>query len=172
MIKIGRAVRVAVSGAALLAVGNCGGSSSTATRDPTAGTVAGSINGTNWTTLSNAYWIGKPATGSPPVIIFLFEARVACTDIVNLNWDKTPTGSRQILEIGILDSAARTYQVMTDVSAAYLLGNYNPDAYSGTVAVTKISAGVDIQGTFDLHFLADTLMGSFDAKYCPDGVEP
>jgi hypothetical protein len=168
-----RRTRLAVSAAAaLLVTVGCGGSSPKGTSDPTAGNISGSINGTSWTQLSNAYWIGKPAMGSPPMIIFLFEAPVACSEIVNLNWDKTATGSRQILELALLSDMPRTYQIMTDVSAAYLLGDYNPDAYSGTVTLSQVDPTVAVKGSFDLHFLSDSLAGAFDAKYCPDGVEP
>ncbi len=150
----------------------CGGGGQTSTRDPTAGTIAGSVHGTQWNALSNAYWIGKPAMGSPPVILFMFEAPVACADIVNPNWDKTATGSRQILEVALLDSAARTYQVMTDAFAAYLLADYNPDANAGTITVGATTPSVDMQGSFQLQFLNDSLTGTFDAKYCTDGTEP
>src|SRR5262249_4696193 len=86
----------AIRVAALLALAACGGGGAgpaAPPADPTAGTIAGSVNGTSWTTLSSAWWIGKPATGSPPLIVFLFEAPVRCSDIVNVNWDKTATGS-------------------------------------------------------------------------------
>src|SRR4051794_36525506 len=111
----------------LLALAACGSDPPAAMPDPNAGTVSGSVNGTSWSPLSNAYWIGKPTAGSTPVVVFLFEAPVRCSDIVNLNWDKTSTGARQILEIGLQDVAVRSYQIMTDTFAAYLFGNYNPD---------------------------------------------
>src|SRR5258708_7641919 len=90
-------------------LGACGGAAGTtsAPADSTAGTIAGSVKGTSWSTLSNAYWIGKNAPGGPAVSVFLFEARVACADIVNLNWDKTATGARQILELSFTEQATR-----------------------------------------------------------------
>jgi len=168
-------VRVArLSAALLFAAVGCGGNGSppSSMPDPTAGTISGTVNGTGWTTLSNAYWAGKMVAGSPPVVLFLFEAPVRCADIVNLNWDKTATGARQILEFGLLDSQPRTYQIMTDAFANYLFGAYNPDAYSGTVTITVVNPGIDITGSFDLNFLPDALTGTFDAKYCADGQEP
>jgi hypothetical protein len=160
--------------AALLGIASCGGSSGgpAAMADPTAGTIAGTVNGTSWTKLSNAWWAGKMVAGSPPVVLFLFEAPVACSEIVNLNWDKTATGARQILEFGILDMDVRAHQIMTDAFANYLFGNYNPDAYSGTVTITAVNPQANITGSFDLNFLPDTLTGTFDAKWCPDGQEP
>src|SRR5262249_47928784 len=105
-------------------------------------------------------------------IVFLFEAPVACSDIVNVNWDKTSIGDKQVLEIAFQDTAARPYQVMTDVFAAYLLGSYNPDAFSGTVTIGAVHPSVDLTGSFGLGFVNDSLAGTFDAKYCADGVEP
>jgi hypothetical protein len=158
--------------ALLLACAGCGGSSPSAPPDPSAGTISGSVKGTSWTKVSNAYWIGKNAPGGPVVSVFLFEAQVPCADIVNLNWDKTATGDHQILELSFTEQAPRAFTVMTDVFAAYLYNNYNPDAFSGTATITAINPGVNLTGSFDLDFLGDKLMGTFDAKFCPDGVEP
>jgi len=166
----GRAAAAALT--ALLTLGACGSGAPGAMPDPTAGTIAGTIHGTSFSKLSNAWWAAKMVAGAPPAVIFLFEAPVGCAEIVNLNWDKTATGARQILELDFLDSTARTYQIMTDVSASYLFGAYNPDAYSGTVTITAVNPAQDIVGTFDVGFLPDALTGTFDAKYCADGQEP
>jgi hypothetical protein len=61
---------------------------------------------------------------------------------------------------------------MTDAFAAYLLGDYNPDANAGSITVTATAPTVDMKGTFQLQFLTDSLTGAFDAKYCADGTEP
>jgi len=163
-----------LTAAAALGLAACGGGPRPppSTADPTAGMIAGAVRGTTWTSLANTYWAGKMVTGAPTVVIFLFEAPVKCADIVNLNWDKTSTGARQILELGLLDATARTYQIMTDAFANYLFGSYNPDAYSGTITIREIHPSMDIAGSFDLNFLPDSLTGTFDAKYCPDGQEP
>jgi hypothetical protein len=162
------ALKVAVFG---LGLAGCGGGAS-APPDPTAGTVSGSVHGTTWSKLSNAYWVGKNMPGSAPVTVFLFEASVQCSDIANLNWDKTATGDHQILELAFTEQAARSFTVMTDVFAAYLYKNYNPDAFSGTAAIAAINPGVNLTGSFDFDFLGDKLAGTFDAKFCADGTEP
>jgi hypothetical protein len=158
--------------AAVLALAACGGGAAAPPPDASAGTISGTVHGTAWSKLSNAYWIGKNAPGGPAATVFLFEAPVACAEIVNLNWDKTATGARQILEIGFLAQEPRTYQIMTDVIAAYLFKDYNPDAFTGTATIDAVNPMVDLTGSFDLGFLPDALRGSFDAKYCADGVEP
>jgi hypothetical protein len=164
---------VCFSAAVSVWVAGCGGSGApTAMPDPTAGTIGGTVNGTSWTKLSNAWWAGRMVAGSPRVALFLFEAPAACSEIVNLNWDKTATGARQILEFGLLDMDVRAHQIMTDAFANYLFGNYNPDAFSGTVTITAVTPQANITGSFDLNFLPDTLTGTFDAKWCPDGQEP
>jgi hypothetical protein len=161
-----------VCAALMLGLASCGGGSSAAPPDPTAGTISGSVHGTTWSKLSNAYWIGKNLPGGAAVTLFLFEASVACTDIVNLNWDKTATGARQILEIAFLEEKTGAFTVMTDVFPNYLFNNYNPDAFGGTATITAINPGVNLTGTFDFDFLGDKLMGTFDAKFCAGGVEP
>jgi hypothetical protein len=156
---------------AALGLTACGGGAS-APPDPTAGTISGSVKGTSWTKVSNAYWIGKNLPGGPAVTVFVFEASVPCSDIVNVNWDKTATAARQILELSFTEEKARAFTVMTDVFAAYLFQDYNPDAFGGTATITAINPGVNLTGSFDFDFLGDKLMGTFDAKFCPDGVEP
>jgi hypothetical protein len=161
----------------VLGAASCGGGTATPPPDPTAGTISGTVKMTSWTKVSTAYWIGKNAPGGPAVTIFLFEAPVACADIVNANWDKTATGAHQILELSFTEQAARPFTVMTDVFAAYLLSDYNPDAFAGMVTLSAINATTNITGSFDLTFSlpnapVDRLMGTFDAKYCADGVEP
>src|SRR5262245_61258770 len=99
---------------AMLGLASCGGGSPAAPPDPTAGTISGSVKGTTWSKVSNAYWIGNNAAGGPAVTVFIFEASVACSDIVNVNWDKTPTGARQILEIAFLEQRTGAFTVMTD----------------------------------------------------------
>jgi hypothetical protein len=160
-----------------LGAASCGGGAAAPPVDPTAGTVSGNVKGTSWTKVSSALWIGKNAPGGPAVTIFVFGAPVACADIVNANWDKTPTGAHQFLELAFTEQATRTFTVMTDVFAAYLLDNYNPDAFAGTVTLSAIAPTTNITGSFDLTFSLpgapiDRLTGTFDAKSCADGVEP
>jgi hypothetical protein len=162
---------------AALALAACGGGG-TSSGASGAGTISGDVKTTSWTKLTSAYWIGKNMPGGPAMTLFLFEAPVACADIVNLNWDKTATGAHQLVEIGVLDTAPKTYTVMTDVVASYLYNNYNPDAFSGTVTIESVTPMVNVTGSFDLTFSlagatpVDRLMGTFDAAYCADGTEP
>jgi len=137
-----------------------------------AGSIAGAVQGSSWTKLSSAYWIGKPSRGSSPVILFLFESPVACSTLVNANWDKTGISDFQSLEIDMLDQELRDHNVGDDVDVAYLKGFYNPSADSGTVALTEVQEGQSLKGSFDVGFGADMLHGTFAAQFCADGVEP
>lgn len=132
--------------------------------------VSGSITGKQWTNVKNAYWMGKPSAGSAPVLIFLFETSMACADITVANWDKLVTS--QLLEIGVIDTAIRAYQVPSEADAAYLFNNYNPSADGGTVTISSITPNVRITGSYDVTYGTDSLKGTFDAEYCADGVEP
>jgi hypothetical protein len=134
-------------------------------------TVAGAIAGAPWTAVSAAYWIGNTGAGSPPTIIFLLEAPTTCAAISTEGWDKA-LGEARVIEIGIKAAAAGTYQLVRDASVSYLRGDFNPDADSGTVTIGAVSARASISGSFDLRFAGDALEGTFDAAFCPQGVEP
>jgi hypothetical protein len=136
------------------------------------GTISGAVTGTSWTTLANAYWIGKPGLGSAPIIVFLFETPVMCSTITNFNWDKTAIGDSQLLEIAVKEVATKTFQIPVEAGVAYLKGFYNPDADMGTVTISQINPMQNIVGSFDAKFMTDSLTGTFDATYCADGVEP
>ena len=153
---------------AVLAVLACGGDNKVVGGS---GTVSGSVAGNSWTHIAAAYWIGKPAAGSPPVILFLLEAPLDCPTISLLNWDKT-IGVSQVLEIGLSEAAARTFHVPGDGVVAYLRDTLNPDADSATITATAINPMRNLTGTFDAMFRTDRLQGTFDAAYCPRGVEP
>ena len=161
---------------ALVAVAGCSSTSSHGAADGSAGaapgTISGTVHGTKWTNLSNAYWIGKTSPGSPKVIVFLFEAPMDCATLKNVNWDKTALGEKQLLEIGVLETMTGSFQIPKDASVAYLRGAYNPDADAGKVTIETIHPSKNLVGGFDVTFMGDALKGSFDAKYCADGVEP
>jgi hypothetical protein len=158
--------------AATLAIAGCAGDRSGAPASSSAGTISGMVQGVEWTSFSDAYWIGMPSAGSPEVIVFLFEGPMDCATLANVNWDKTAIGEQQLLEIGVLKSMTGTFAVPMDASVAYLKGAYNPSADAGKVTLDVIHAGVSLSGSFDVTFMGDPLKGTFDAKRCPDGVEP
>jgi hypothetical protein len=158
----------------LLVAAGCGGTSAETPGGSVAtgkGTVSGMVNGARWTTVASSFWIGKPGAGSPPAILFLFEAPTTCAGISAVNWDKN-IGTAQVLEIGLTEAAPRTFQVHQDLSVAYLRGDFNPDADKGTVTVSKVNPTMSITGAFDISFGADALTGTFEALYCAAGVEP
>ena len=94
-----------------------------------------------------------------------------CADISSFNWDKT-IGTNQVLEISLKEPVLRTFMVKTDAYEAYLRGDFNPEADSGTVTVTQINPAASIKGSFEAHYATDSLKGTFDATYCATGVEP
>jgi hypothetical protein len=159
----------------LVFVASCSGGSGSGPQDmgPVGkGTVAGMVMGTKWTSVSSAFWIGKPGAGSPPGIFFLFESPTNCSAISLYNWDKV-IGNEQVLEFGVKEVAAKTFSITArEASAAYLHKDFNPDADDGTVTITSVMPNVSLTGTYDLKFGTDSLKGSFEAAYCANGVEP
>ena len=152
---------------ALAALAGCGKESAPAA----SGTVSGAVTGTAWNRLASAFWIGKASAPPPVAFLFLLESPTSCAALVHANWDKF-IGNEQVLEIELRDTSARGFRVPGEASAAYLRGEYNPDADGGSVTVSEVTPGQSLAGSFDLTFAGDALRGSFQAGYCPDGVEP
>jgi hypothetical protein len=140
--------------------------SADATRGP--GTIMGGIRGMPFP-VAVAWRIGNPS--SAQTVIFLIQTALTCADLSKVGWDRT-IGTSQVLEIQIRGTTARTYRIGVDASVNYLRTTSNPDASSGQAVIERIEAGGIASGTFQLAFGADSLEGSFEAEYCPSGVEP
>jgi hypothetical protein len=125
----------------------------------------------SWPSTQAAYWIGKPSAGSSPVILFLFDAPKSCASLANFNWDKI-IGKMRVLEIGLDAATVKAYPIRKGATVAYLQGEYNPDADSGTVTIASATPGKSIAGSFDAMFGGQAIKGSFDAAFCAEGVEP
>jgi hypothetical protein len=138
-------------------------------------TVTGSVMGTPFgRPVANAYWIGKPSAGSLPTQIFLLGGPLDCPGIGAPLWDKT-LGNAPLLELGVRGTAPNTYAIGTDADASYLpdvSGVFNPSADGGMVTISMVNPGLNIVGSYEVHFQGDTLKGTFDATYCGAGVEP
>ena len=140
-------------------------------KNPGGNAISGSIQGVAWNALPAVYWIGMPSAAPPVTFVFLLERPTECAALSHSNWDKI-IGDEQVLEIQLTDRGPRTFQITQDAAAAYLRGNYNPNADSGSVTITDVAPNSSLTGTFHTSFQGDTLTGSFHATYCPEGVEP
>jgi hypothetical protein len=156
--------------AVLLLLAGCGGSGGGMTGDAP-NTVSGTIQGHAFSRVAAAYWIGMPSAPPPAAFVFLLEAPTTCAAISTPNWDKI-IGDEQVLEIELRAPAVATLQVPAQAAAAYLRGDYNPSAESGTVTLTSIRPGESLAGSFDARFAGEALRGTFEAVHCPSGVEP
>jgi hypothetical protein len=155
--------------AVLLLFGCSGGTATTA--DAGANTVSGTIQGVPWRRLGSAWWIGMPSAPPPTAFVFLLESPTTCAALSTPNWDKI-IGDEQVLEIEVRSPAVATMKVPAEAAAAYLRGEYNPSAESGTVTLSGIDPGKRMAGAFDALFAGERLAGRFEAAYCPSGVEP
>jgi hypothetical protein len=134
--------------------------------------INGSVMGMNFVAAATSYWIGHPSAGGAQTQIYLADERLPCQAISAPGWDKTIGASSQVLEMGLAAATVSTFTIRTDADANYLGGPYNPSADAGTVTVAVVHPSQNIAGSFDLHFGADTLSGTFDASFCATGVEP
>jgi hypothetical protein len=137
--------------------------------DASAGSrITGGIRGAAFP-VARAVWIGRPT--STPTRVFLLQAPGSCEDMAAPGWDRRQ-GRGQVLEIGVKGTAPGLYQIRRDADASYVSTGFNPEANGGTVTVSTVMAARSITGSFQLTFGPDSLAGTFDASYCPAGVEP
>jgi hypothetical protein len=134
--------------------------------------ISGSVMGMRFDVAATSYWIERPALGGAPTQLYLSDERLACQAISAPGWDKTLGMTSQVLEIGLSGTTVSTFHIRTDADANYLGGPYNPSADGGTVTIAEVHASQNVVGSFDIHFGADALSGTFDASFCATGVEP
>jgi hypothetical protein len=150
------------------------GASDNAPVATSANAVIGTIAGAAFGPVARAYWIGNPGAGSLPTQIYITGAPLDCSSITAPLWDKT-IGNAPLLELGVRGMRPSPYRIGVDADASYLpsgTSSFNPSADSGTVTIEDVHATMDVAGSFQLHFAADSLSGVFDAAYCAGGVEP
>jgi hypothetical protein len=143
----------------------------------------GSVSGMPFTTSTTALWLGKPDSAATEVV-YVFSKPVDCAILGAPGWDTKITSDTQVLEMKVFGTAPGTFKVVKNANPAtgQAVVNYTLSKMvgtpaetvgsGGTVTVTAIAAGKDITGSFALTFGADSLDGTFDAVFCPGGVEP
>jgi hypothetical protein len=135
------------------------------------GTISGSVQGTPFAKVGSAWWIGKPAAGSLPVMLFVSDVALSCATLSAEGWDKA-IGDGQLLEMAVSDPAPGEYAVGTSADANYVHGAYNPTADGVTVTIGALNPMQNVTGSFDLTLAGDAVRGTFDAAWCGGGVEP
>jgi len=135
------------------------------------GTIEGSVQGTPFAKVGSAWWIGKPAAGSLPVMIFVSDVPLSCATLSAEGWDKA-IGDGQLLEMAVSDPTPGDYSIGKSADANYVKGAYNPTADGVTVTIGALHPMQNVTGSFDLTLAGDTVRGTFDAAWCAEGVEP
>lgn len=145
--------------------------------------ISGSATGTPFSAVAGAIWIGAPDDPTTTVV-FLFSQSTSCASIAAVGWDTRITNGTQVLEMKEFGTSPGTYSVVTTLTPApgEASVNYTLSATSGTPAETISSGGSvtlaalntnnDATGSFALMFTTRGLDGTFNANFCPDGVEP
>jgi hypothetical protein len=155
------------------------------TNDAAMGTsIAGMVNGTAFNDASTALWIGMPDSPTTEVV-YVFSNPVSCAVLVAPVWDARLPMDTSVLEMKTLGTTTMAYPVASTAnpSTGQAVVNYTlsktviPSVETasggGTVTLATINPTTLITGLFDLTFSnGDTLRGSFNAVYCPGGVEP
>ena len=145
--------------------------------------ISGTFMGMPFTTSPTSLWIGMPDSNQTEVM-YVFENPVDCATLGAPGWDAKIPNNTQVLEMKVFGTAPATFNVVKsatpkagDASVNHSLSKTTPPSVEspgsgGTVTVTNITAGKNITGAFAVQFGADMLTGTFDATYCPGGVEP
>jgi len=172
-------------GSALVFALACNGSQDTVSSTAHgSGTIAGSFADRPFETIAAAYHIGAPDDPEHTVVLELFDADVACSDVDSAGWD-TRIDAVQALEIKLIGTSPGEYAVTGaavpgsgEADAAYTVTSTTgtpgeTSASDGTITLDAVADAGDAQGAFDLTFPAgDTLTGTFDAAWCAEGREP
>jgi hypothetical protein len=158
-------------------------SSGTTAQATSTATIAGSVAGTPFTAAPTSLWIGSPDSVATAVV-YLFSGPVDCAALAAAGWDSRLPSDTQVLEMKVFGTAPATYGVVKSANPASGQASVNHTlskqvgtpvetaASSGVVAVSEVHPHVDIKGTFSLRWADGSLDGTFDAVFCPGGVEP
>ena len=150
-------------------------------------TVTGMVNGKGFTMAKSTFWVGSPDSPATDTVLYLFDATIACGDIVAAGWDTTIPAGTQILELKMVGKTAMAYPTTTapshvpapgeSLSSYTVAASTATDQISsgGSVTLTTIEspgAGRFATGSFHLTFPSGSLDGTFDAPFCMAGREP
>lgn len=147
------------------------------------GSIAGTVGGNDFEFVGASLRIGAPDDPERTVVVYVFDAAIACDELSEPGWDER-IGGVQSLEMKLVGTMAGEYTVVSgpslssgDASVNYTLTSTSAtpaevSAIGGSVTLTAV-ADDGAQGEFDLMFEnGDSLAGSFDAAPCPGGHEP
>jgi hypothetical protein len=163
---------------------------------PAGNSISGNPDGAHpWTSIAQATWVGSPDSAST-IVIYLLSKPYPCDANgwkPGGGWDSKVPADSIVMEL-------KANPVPTTFPTMYTVPNTNPalaapppkgqafaiwssvnghpvapetSAASGTLTLTSLKANTNVTGTFDLKLAgANTLSGSFDAKYCAGAGEP
>jgi hypothetical protein len=173
--------------------GGSGGSTGGAGGSSAGGTsVSGTVFGKPFNSAAAAVWIGMPDPGPNGLtanVLYIFEKAVPCSAISHTGWDGPGTFSNnQVLEFRALGPVPHAFKVVgppppgaTATATGEVAVNHVDNSRGagaeqifngGTVTIDAVVPKMSMKGTFDVKFAMGELKGSFDATYCPTGVEP
>jgi hypothetical protein len=149
---------------------------------PGTATIAGSVNGNPFSAAAGAYTIR--GTDDPEnVVIYVFSDAVKCSDIGATGWDSRVGQRVQALEMKLKSAVPGAFSVVTTPTIAAgeasvndtFVGPAGPSeqiASGGSIHLDSYAQGMRASGQFDIAFKTESLKGTFDAVFCPGGVEP
>jgi hypothetical protein len=157
-----------------------------------AATNIGQVGGKPFSWASGSFLIGMPdpgPNGLRATVLYVFEKPIACSAISHVGWDAPVVlGQNQVLEMRAIGPvpgpfkvvgpppAGNTATAMGEVAVNQLDNGRSADPEQvfngGTVTIDAIVDKESAHGSFDVGFEKGALTGTFEAVYCPTGVEP
>lgn len=166
----------------------CGSSAAESSHAGTMATGSGTGNGTVAThrfgAVRSAYFIGRSDDPANTIVIYVFDATVACSALSSPGWDSRILDGTGALEMKLLGTDVAEYPVSSSPTGASGEASVNftlssttatpqeESSTSGSVKLASVTAGKSASGTFDLVFPSGSLRGTFDAAWCANGHEP
>jgi hypothetical protein len=117
-------------------------------------------------------------------VIYLFDAKVACSQIDAPGWDSRIAEGTGALEIKLLGTQVGEYPVATTPNGASGESSVNftvssksatpkeESSTAGSVKLDSLVPSTSAEGSFDLTFPDGALRGTFTAAWCAGGHEP
>jgi hypothetical protein len=148
------------------------------------GTGTGTVEGHPFQSVRASYFIGESDDPVNTTVIYLFDAKVSCTELGAPGWDGRIADGTGALEIKLLGTTAGAYPVSStpNGTSGESLVNFTVSSTSvtpkemtssgGSVTLKSLTADSSAKGLFDLTFPDGTLQGTFAAAWCPGGKEP
>ena len=107
------------------------------------GSIAGDIDGRAFDKVAASYLIGQPDDPDRTLVIYVFDAPIACSEIADTGWDEGVADATQSLEMKLVGNTPASYPIPEDGTPATGEAdvNYTLTSTSGTPSEISATSG-------------------------------